>query len=126
MKENIKEIEEDLLKFKTQFTEKQQSNTQLYQDVLDVRDKLKRDMIDDMKDLHEEMVVQNERIVELGLQIYSTKLYTDRKFLQNAELDVRIRSANELVKDVGTRLDKLKDKLHKQKGWMNETDRHLK
>jgi hypothetical protein len=95
-------------------------------DVLDVRDKLKKDMQDELRQLNEEFVVQNERIVELGLQIYSTKLYTDRKFLGNAELDVRIRSAVELLKDLGGRMEKLKTKIKKQKGWMNETDRHLK
>lgn len=94
--------------------------------MLDIREKLKKDMIEDIKQVNEEIVIQNERIVELGLQIYSTKLYTDRKFLQNAELDVRIRSANEMLKDLGSRLDKLKSKVKKQKGWMNETDKHLK
>jgi len=126
MKENIKEIEDDLLKFKNEFSEKQQSNVQLMQDVFDVRDQLKKDVNEEIRKMNEDLVVQNERIVELGLQIYSTKLYTDRKFLQNAELDVRIRSANELVKEVGARLDKVKHKLRKYKGWMNETDCHLK
>jgi L-lactate utilization protein LutB len=80
MKENIKEIEDDLLKFKNEFSEKQQSNVQLMQDVFDVRDQLKKDVNEEIRKMNEELVIQNERIVELGLQIYSTKLYTDRKF----------------------------------------------
>ena len=126
MKENIKEIEDDLIKFKNESSTKQQSNVQLLQDVLEVRDQVKTDMIEEIRKMNEELVIQNERIVELGLQIYSTKLYTDRKFLQNAELDVRIRSANEMLKEVTTRIDKVKSKLRKFKGWMNETDCHLK
>ena len=81
MKENIKEIEDDLLKFKNEFGEKQSSNVQLLQDVLSVREQMKGDLVEEIRKMNEELVVQNERIVELGLQIYSTKLYTDRKFL---------------------------------------------
>ena len=126
MKDTIKEIEDDLMKMKNEFAEKQQNNVQLLQDVLDVRDKIKTEMAEEVRQMNEEVVVQNERIVELGHQIYSTKLFTERKFLQNAELDVRIRSANELFKDVSSRLEKLKSKVRKQKGWIHETDTHLK
>jgi chromosome segregation ATPase len=126
MKENIKEIEDDLMKIKNEFQEKQQNNAQLLQDVLDIRDKIKTEMAEEIRQMNEEVIVQNERIVELGHQIYSTKLFTERKFLQNADLDVRIRSANELFKEVSCRLDNLKSKVHKHKGWINETDRHLK
>jgi chromosome segregation ATPase len=126
MKENIKEIEDDLMKIKNEFQEKQQNNAQLLQDVLDIRDKIKTEMAEEIRQMNEEVIVQNERIVELGHQIYSTKLFTERKFLQNADLDVRIRSANELFKEVSCRLDNLKSKVRKHKGWINETDRHLK
>ena len=126
MKDTIKEIEDDLMKMKNEFAEKQQNNVQLLQDVLDVRDKIKTEMAEEVRQMNEEVVVQNERIVELGHQIYSTKLFTERKFLQNAELDVRIRSANELFKDVSSRLEKLKSKVRQQKGWIHETDTHLK
>ena len=94
--------------------------------MLDIRDKIKTEMAEEIRQMNEEVIVQNERIVELGHQIYSTKLFTERKFLQNADLDVRIRSANELFKEVSCRLDNLKSKVHKHKGWINETDRHLK
>jgi ABC-type Zn uptake system ZnuABC Zn-binding protein ZnuA len=112
MKENIKEIEDDLMKIKNEFQEKQQNNAQLLQDVLDIRDKIKTEMAEEIRQMNEEVIVQNERIVELGHQIYSTKLFTERKFLQNADLDVRIRSANELFKEVSCRLDNLKSKVH--------------
>jgi ABC-type Zn uptake system ZnuABC Zn-binding protein ZnuA len=80
MKENIKEIEDDLMKIKNEFQEKQQNNAQLLQDVLDIRDKIKTEMAEEIRQMNEEVIVQNERIVELGHQIYSTKLFTERKF----------------------------------------------
>lgn len=93
---------------------------------MDIRDKIKTEMVEEIKQMNEEVIVQNERIIELGHQVYATNLFTERKFLQNADLDVRIRSANELFKEVSSRLDKLKSKVRKHKGWINETDKHLK
>ena len=66
MKEHIKEIEEDLMKMKHDSQEKQQNNAQLLQDVLDVRDKIKKEMVEEIRQMNEEVIVQNERIVELG------------------------------------------------------------
>jgi hypothetical protein len=57
---------------------------------------------------------------------YSTQLYTERKFRQNAELDVRIRTSNEMVAAANEKIAKLKSRLHKYKGWMKDTDKHLK
>ena len=63
--------------------------------------------------------------MELGQQIYSTKLFTDRKFSENAELDVKIRTNHGLIQGLQGKIDKLKARLGGFKDWANNTDLHL-
>ena len=46
----------------------------------EIKEQLKEDIMNTQRELHEELIIQNERIVELGQQIYSNTLFTDRKF----------------------------------------------
>ncbi len=119
-------MEDDYDKMKAEFERGQLDNKKIMEDVQGAKEQMREESKKAIAEVNEEIVVQNERIVELGLQIYSTKLYTERKFLQNAELDVRIRSCNELIKKTEEKLLTVKSKVKSHKTWMKETDLHLK
>jgi hypothetical protein len=70
--------------------------------------------------------LQNERITELGVQIYSNKNFTERKFVENADFDVRIRTATGLITEAQESIEKLRGKILKLKDINVRNDIHLK
>ena len=78
------------------------------------------------RDLNEELVVQNERMQELGQQLYANKLFTERKYAENGELDVRIRTNLAFIKELEEKQEKIKTRVKAIKQWAFETDLHLR
>jgi predicted mannosyl-3-phosphoglycerate phosphatase (HAD superfamily) len=66
---------------------------------------MREDMLKDMMEFQEELMIQNERIVELGQKLYYNQNFMERKFTQSAELDVRISALNQIVQSVQEKMD---------------------
>ncbi len=66
IKDRIKEIENDFTKFKNEVKEKELESFKMLQDVEGIKSKMKEDMLKDIMEFQEELMIQNERIVELG------------------------------------------------------------
>lgn len=117
----------DLIKFKDQMAEREQNTFQLLGEVDKVKDEVKEDMLQHVREFQEEIIVQNERLQELGQQIYSNRLHTERKFIENADFDIKIRTNQTIMFDIQSQLMTLSDKFTEfQQTWVEETDIHLK
>lgn len=126
IKDKINHFESEIHKFKNELEERHTNTEQLLAETRFIKQHLKEEMVHLQRDLYEEIIVQNERIVELGQQIYSSKLFTERKFSENADLDIRIRTNTELIRTAETKLAKLKQKVSNMKHWSDDTEIHLK
>lgn len=92
-----------------------------------VKEALKEDMLQHVREFQEEIMIQNERIQELGQQIYSNRLHTERKFIENADFDIKIRTNQSIMYEIQSQLITLQDKFTEfQQTWVEETDIHLK
>lgn len=91
LKDKMQVMENDFGKFKAEFTERSNDFLKVIQGVQDVKEELKMELMEQVQEFHNEITIQNERIMELGQKIYSTHLFTERKFKSNEELDVRVR-----------------------------------
>lgn len=70
IKEKIKEMEQDMEKFKSEVREKQVQSFQMLQDVEGVKSKMREEMLKDTIEFQEELMIQNERLVEIGQKLY--------------------------------------------------------
>lgn len=80
--------------------ERECNTLSLLEDVNKVKDAVKEELLETMREFQEEIIVQNERIMELGHQIYSNRLHTERKFIENAEFDIKIRTNTGIILEV--------------------------
>ena len=122
----IIQLEQDFQKFKGDVNDKYAESMGLLEDVHKVKSDMHLEVIAQMSTFHEEIIIQNERIMEIGIQIYNTRNFTERKFIENAEFDVRIRTANNQISETQERITKLKDKIKKMKDLDRKNDIHLK
>jgi hypothetical protein len=70
IKDRIKEMEIDMEKFKGEVREKQMQSFNMLQDVEGIKSKMREEMLKDTIEFQEELMMQNERIVELGQKLY--------------------------------------------------------
>ena len=81
IKEKIKEMEVDMEKFKGEVRQKQVESFNMMQDVEGIKSKMREEMLKDTIEFQEELIVQNQRIVELGQKLYYNQNFMERKFV---------------------------------------------
>lgn len=81
IKEKIKEMEFDMEKFKGEVRQKQLESFNMMQDVEGIKSKMREEMLKDNIEFQEELIVQNQRIVELGQKLYYNQNFMERKFV---------------------------------------------
>jgi hypothetical protein len=84
----------------------------LLEEVQKIKDVVKEEMLQHVREFQEEIVVQNERIMELGHQIYSNRLHTERKFIENADLDIKIRTNAQIMMEMQGDLINIQEKFN--------------
>jgi hypothetical protein len=108
----IAQFDMDLLKFKDQMQVREQNVFGLLEEVQKIKDVVKEEMLQHVREFQEEIVVQNERIMELGHQIYSNRLHTERKFIENADLDIKIRTNAQIMMEMQGDLINIQEKFN--------------
>ena len=126
IKEKIKEMEQDMEKFKNEVREKQLQSFQMMQDVEGVKSKMREEMLKDMIEFQEELMIQNERLVEIGQKLYYNQNFMERKFVQNGELEIKLNALNEIVSQLEFNMEKIKFSMKKRKQMIKDTEVHVK
>ncbi len=93
----IIQLEREFEKFKDEINVRHNGLMDVLDDVHRAKEQLKTDIQSNISSFNEDIIVQNERICELGQQLYNNRDFLERKFTQNAEFDVKIRTANGLI-----------------------------
>lgn len=122
----IVQLEKDFEKFKDEINTRHNGLMEVLTDVHKAKEDLKTEIQSHIFNFNEEIIMQNERISELGVQIYNNKNFTERKFVENADFDVRIRTATGLITEAQEKIEKLRGKIHKLKETNFRNDIHLK
>ena len=70
---------------------------------------MREEMLKDTIEFQEELMIQNERLVEIGQKLYFNHNFMERKFVQNTELEIKLNALNEIVSQIG--IEAIQDRL---------------
>jgi hypothetical protein len=87
---------------------------------------MREEMLKDTIEFQEELMIQNERLVEIGQKLYFNHNFMERKFVQNTELEIKLNALNEIVSQMEFNMEKIKFSSKKRKQMIKDTETHIK
>ncbi|CDW90573.1 UNKNOWN [Stylonychia lemnae] len=125
LKEKLGQMESEVSTFKNQVIERNTEIKFLFDEIGTNKESLHNDIIRVNKEINDDMQVQQERIQELGEQVYTSLCYNKQKFQEMNKFDVKLNMAEINMKSINENITEFNSKLHELNKWSQNTDRHL-
>eukprot|EP00347_Sterkiella_histriomuscorum_P006647 403351970 len=125
LKEKIYQMESEVNTFKNQVIERNIEIKFLFEEITKTKETLHQDLILMNRQLNEDMIVQQERIQEIGEKVYSSVSYNNTKFKEFNKFDVKIALNEMSIKTATDQITEINSKISEFNRYCTATDKHL-